>query len=109
MPHFKTEYYISNAPEPPKSSTSIKSTKKIFPSFDNDDFVPYMMQEGRLKADNEEFVKRERAPIKKMTKKQKVEKEVERVNECAEFKEIDKWENEPSILNMSYLFDRRIA
>lgn len=44
-----------------------------------------------------------------MTKKQKVEKEVEKVNECPAFKEIDKWENEPSILNMSYLFDRRIA
>lgn len=62
-----------------------------------------------MKADNEEFVKKERAPIKKMTKKQKVEKEVEKANEGAAFKEIDKWENEPSILNMSYLFDRRIA
>ena len=68
-----------------------------------------MMQEGRLKADNEEFIKRERAPIKKMTKKQKVEKVMEKTNECGAFKEIDKWENEPSILNMSYLFDRRIA
>jgi hypothetical protein len=44
FPQFQTEFIISNTVETHKSTPYIKSTKKIFTSFDSDDFVPYMKQ-----------------------------------------------------------------
>lgn len=44
VPHFKTEFFINNSMELQKSTKSIKSSKKIFQSYENDEFVPYSKQ-----------------------------------------------------------------
>lgn len=53
-----------------KSASSIKSSKKIFPSFENEDFLPYMMQQGQLKSvGDDEYNRKDKAPMKKINKR----------------------------------------
>ncbi len=51
IPQFRTEFLISNASENSRSTPTIKSSKKLFTSHENDEFVPYSKQPAVLEAD----------------------------------------------------------
>ena len=44
IPQFRTEFLIGNVTEASKSTSTIKSSKKIMANHENDEFIPYMKQ-----------------------------------------------------------------